>query len=95
MDTIAPIEATPDMAETRRLRAIARAHEVFDCLDRIDALRRHLRQVLANHDPVQPHLAQRRDVAAFWGRLDELGLTREARREAGRVRGRDDDGNTP
>lgn len=64
-------------ADRRRLSAIARAHEVYDCLDRIKALRHHLATLLANHDPAVAGNAKR-DCAAFWKRLDELALTAEA-----------------
>ena len=68
-------------AEMKRLSAIARAHEVYDCLDRIGALRRHLTTLLGNHDAAVAGNAKR-DCNAFWHRLDELALTTEAKKEA-------------
>ena len=67
-------------AEMKRLSAIARAHEVYDCLDRIGALRRHLTTLLGNHDAAVAGNAKR-DCNAFWHRLDELALRADATRE--------------
>ena len=70
-----------DDVERKRLSAIARAHEVYDCLDRIGSLRRHLTTLLGNHDATVAGNTKR-DCEAFWNRLDELALTTEAKREA-------------
>lgn len=71
-------------AERARMKAVARASEAFVMIELIERQRAHLATLLENHDARKAPNAKR-DCAAFWGRMDELGLTETARRLAHRT----------
>jgi hypothetical protein len=61
-------------ADKKRLAALARASEVYVCIDLIERYTSHLKQLMDNHDPAKGDNAKRRDCAEFERRLKELLL---------------------